>query len=134
MGIEKTPRGFSMMRFVDAEGRPCSIQDSSLAEEACLWLGRDGADHQVRMHLTQDMAERLVERLLHDACPDLDFLDRYGSRCVVRPSTDGKSTLEAGIVMDFEGRGQEPMLLSTAETTLLVPMLSTFVEKGSIAG
>jgi hypothetical protein len=37
-----TPRGFSLIEFADTYGDQCSLQASSNASEACVWLGRDG--------------------------------------------------------------------------------------------
>ena len=53
---EKTDRGFKCAKFRDRYDKPCSIQESSLATESCLWLGVE----DYRMHLTQDMASRLI--------------------------------------------------------------------------
>lgn len=132
--MTRTNRGFSLLRFADADGAACSIQDSSLAEEACVWLGRDGADHQVRMHLTQDMARILVGHIRSDVRESLHFLDRYGSKCVVNPSEPGMHSMEVGIVLDFEGRDQRPMRLTSREKDVLIPILSRFADQGSISG
>lgn len=35
----KTERGFSRMEFTDRNGVKCSLQQSSLAFEDCIWLG-----------------------------------------------------------------------------------------------
>jgi hypothetical protein len=56
--LEKTNRGFAIGRFEDRYGRECSIQESSLADESCLWLGADD-----RMHLTRAMAADLIPLL-----------------------------------------------------------------------
>lgn len=61
MKIERTERGFKRGDFLDRYGQPCSIQESSLATEAALWLGRD----PMRMHLTQDMARDILPLLAH---------------------------------------------------------------------
>lgn len=37
--FEETPRGFVVARFVDRYGVECSLQASSLATEAAVWLG-----------------------------------------------------------------------------------------------
>ena len=37
--FNKTGRGFSRGEFTDRNGVSCSIQMSSLATEACIWLG-----------------------------------------------------------------------------------------------
>jgi len=69
---EKTQRGFERAEFQDRYDIKCSIQDSSLATEAAIWLGPEerfgdkekGELYKVhdpqRMHLTQDMAAKLI--------------------------------------------------------------------------
>ena len=39
--MEKTERGFLRGEFTDRYGHECSIQESSLATEECIWLGCD---------------------------------------------------------------------------------------------
>lgn len=34
-----TERGFSRYEFTDFNGEPCSLQQSSIATEDCIWLG-----------------------------------------------------------------------------------------------
>lgn len=67
MTFSKTERGFSLFEFTDRYGQKCSLQESSLAEEACAWCGVDvdlnGKEVNNRMHLTQEMALRLSELL-----------------------------------------------------------------------
>lgn len=74
----QTDRGFARGDFVDRYHQKCSIQDSSLAAEAAVWLGVDfgipkkpGEEGKEkihnRMHLTQDMARELAAVLLHFA-------------------------------------------------------------------
>lgn len=77
--FNKTERGFGIGEFTDFYGKKCSIQDSSLATQAAIWLGisnpeiksfRPGEgwrDYQLpsdvtvfsRMHLTIPMAKEL---------------------------------------------------------------------------
>lgn len=68
--FERTDRGFGLGRFQDRYGQACSIQESSLATEACLWLGCDeilrapGSEPvNGRIHLTQAMAAELIPLL-----------------------------------------------------------------------
>lgn len=73
MSIELKPtnRGFIRGDFKDRYGAECSIQESSLAEEYCLWLGcnhetvhdKTGQPCGSRMHLTQQMAAGLIPLL-----------------------------------------------------------------------
>lgn len=70
MELHPTGRGFAKAEFMDRYGKPCSIQESSLATEACIWLGcehetvdADGSPIGARMHLTQAMAAELIPLL-----------------------------------------------------------------------
>ena len=62
--IGKTQRGFKLAEFEDRYANKCSIQDSSLATEAAIWLGVDtdsmGVELSTRMHLTVDMVKSLL--------------------------------------------------------------------------
>lgn len=64
MKYRKTDRGFPIFEFEDRYKSQCSVQDSSLAFESCLWLGVDkafnGEETSTRMHLTQDMVKELL--------------------------------------------------------------------------
>jgi len=84
MKLKKTNRGFQLAEFKDQHGLECSIQESSLATKACIWLGIDnpyvkvmgqpgegwidfplpaGVQISSRMHLTQAMAKKLLPHL-----------------------------------------------------------------------
>lgn len=89
--VSTTPRGFALGRFEDSKGVACSIQESSIASYAAIWLGceeiglkrfepgkgwRDVALEQdsphgvahianTRMHLDQDQAAALIPLLQH---------------------------------------------------------------------
>lgn len=92
MELHKTQRGFKKITFNDRYAEGCSIQESSLATEAAIWLGIEDANPQMfipyanpawkplplptlpegghfafstRMHLTQDLAEELIPILQH---------------------------------------------------------------------
>jgi len=98
----RTGRGFGKGEFVDRYGEKCSIQESSLAEEAAIWLGIDAVQPKIfrpgqggwsnielptdgdvlcsgRMHLTQKHIKALLPILTHFAetglLPDRTFLD-----------------------------------------------------------
>ena len=61
--IGKTDRGFALGQFVDRYKQQCSVQDSSLAAEAAIWLGVDvdlNGKECTRMHLTTEMAAALL--------------------------------------------------------------------------
>ncbi|MCP4741455.1 MAG: hypothetical protein GY871_04395 [Actinomycetales bacterium] len=80
-----TQRGFGRIEFIDRYGDECSVQESSLATERCIWLGISDAKPQIctpgkgwsevplpegtfigsRMHLTQGMAAELIPILQH---------------------------------------------------------------------
>lgn len=71
--LERNGRGFIVGKFRDRYQQECSIQESSLATEACIWLGCNematdpvtGEPYPPRMHLTQEMAEDLIELLTY---------------------------------------------------------------------
>jgi hypothetical protein len=56
----KTPRGFRLIEFKSHihEGEN-SIQESSLADEACLWIGKDSE----RMHISRKQAREIAKIL-----------------------------------------------------------------------
>jgi hypothetical protein len=47
MEIAKTARGFNFGSFKDINGVECSIQESSIATEVCLWLGVNDVNPQI---------------------------------------------------------------------------------------
>lgn len=63
INMRKTDRGFLLGEFEDHYKNPCSIQESSLADEDCIWLGTSEGKIHSRMHLTQDMAVELIRHL-----------------------------------------------------------------------
>lgn len=103
--FEKTARGFSRGEFTDHYGMECSIQDSSLASEACIWLGitnaevktfnnppgsgwrvpklPDGTSIFSRMHLTIPMAKELRTAL-----------DRFIENESVMPQNDKEAVIQ----------------------------------------
>lgn len=60
---QENERGFLRLSWRDRYGQHCSLQESSLASEACVWLGEDGS----RMHLTRRHAQVLAEHLAYFA-------------------------------------------------------------------
>lgn len=76
MKSKRTGRGFAIFEFTDRYGQKCSLQDSSLASEAAIWLGVDNTgpritgpnekfneDVNARMHLTTEMVQELITHL-----------------------------------------------------------------------
>jgi hypothetical protein len=77
--FKTTSRGFRLGTFKDRYGEISEIQESSLADEAAIWLGcrgrvevgppweeyklPDNAVMHSRMHLTQDMVRELLPLL-----------------------------------------------------------------------
>lgn len=67
----ETNRGFGIIEFQDKYGQECSLQESSIATQRCVWLGvdrgiRDGnylQDIHARMHLTQEQVTNLLPYL-----------------------------------------------------------------------
>ncbi len=47
MKIEPNERGFLFGNFLDLYGSKCSIQESSLATDDCIWLGIDDPDPKI---------------------------------------------------------------------------------------
>jgi hypothetical protein len=73
MNWKTTDHGFRLGKFSDQNGKQCSVQESSLAINECVWLGCDddplidsvtGQFVGNRMHLTRDMAFYLSSVLL----------------------------------------------------------------------
>jgi hypothetical protein len=72
-----TKRGFRIDEFNDLYGKKCSIQESSLATRAAIWLGCEEGTHydhegrvvvipqdcSARMHVDKPLARYLVRRL-----------------------------------------------------------------------
>jgi len=75
MKFKETNRGFLLAEFEDRYGQLCSIQESSLATDDCIWLGvtrgipkkfgGSEQDIQGRMHLTREMVSSLLPPLLY---------------------------------------------------------------------
>lgn len=87
--VDKTNRGFGIVKFKDEYGVDCSLQKSSLADNDCIWLGVEDlqpkilackvnggipngwVDYEIskdvlfhkRMHLTRDMVKQLLPLL-----------------------------------------------------------------------
>jgi len=87
--LSVTNRGFHVVAFLDRNGEECSLQESSLATEHCVWLGCDeiglkkftpgkgwedvelqqdhpyGVTHNAntRMHLTREQVAKLLPYL-----------------------------------------------------------------------
>ena len=61
MKVKPTQRGFLRGEWIDRYETRCSVQESSLATEPCIWLGVDDK----RMHLTVDMVSALLPQLQH---------------------------------------------------------------------
>ena len=47
MIFNKTERGFSTITFKDRYNTTCSLQDSSIATESCIWFGVDDPNPQI---------------------------------------------------------------------------------------
>lgn len=47
MKIEKTGRGFPIIKFDDFYNHRCSLQLSSIVEPECIWLGVNNADPRI---------------------------------------------------------------------------------------
>jgi len=72
MDFKPTKKGFLRGEFEDRFGAVCSVQESSMVGEDCIWLGVeadfDGREvRNGRMHLTQQQALELMPILRHFA-------------------------------------------------------------------
>ena len=86
--LTKTARGFAVYHFLDRYNENCSLQESSLATEDCIWMGVNrapvkmlnpdpdgtgwvdcelpaGAEVFSRMHLTRNQVKTLLPMLIH---------------------------------------------------------------------
>ncbi len=88
--VKRTERGFCLLTFFDYYDQECSLQESSLAEEAAIWFGITDANPQIlastvipngtgwikydvpedvllstRMHLTREQVGKLLPILQH---------------------------------------------------------------------
>ncbi|MBN9310835.1 MAG: hypothetical protein J0I99_00460 [Devosia sp.] len=61
--VMHTSRGFAIIEFPDLYNKPASLQDSSLATDAAVWIGAG----EERAHLNQDMVRRLLPALVRFA-------------------------------------------------------------------
>ena len=111
--IEKTQRGFALAKFVDRYDIKCSIQDSSIATEACLWLGVDDPQPQI----TARDAVAIGREDLLKPVGDPERLNGWVSYPL--PAQVSLSTR---------------MHLTVEQVKALLPVLQTFVETGSIDG
>lgn len=59
--FNRTDRGFTIGRFIDRYEMPCSVQDSSLATEAAIWLGLDDARPMVLASQAQGVGVQTSE-------------------------------------------------------------------------
>ena len=75
--VEHTARGFEVVHFTDLYGEECTLQVSSLAEPAAVWLGcqNNAKPHHVtqepnspRMHLSRAQVKGLVRQLKNWLC------------------------------------------------------------------
>lgn len=143
MNIERSNNGCSSVQFADAAGSECVLKDSSLASEACCWFGtcrspgRRG-DHMPRMHLTVEMARRVARAM----CAALEgrpfekqeFVDRYGSTCIVGAPSGAPSLISLGVTRDFEGNDGLAMQLDGDCIRKTMPFLLGFLATGSVSG
>lgn len=94
MEIRKTERGFKIGEFTDLDGKPCSLQESSLATEAAVWFGVQDATPMCngkpvefpkntlftsRMHLTTRLV-RMILRRFKKFVADESFKELHGKQ------------------------------------------------------
>ena len=81
--MDKTERGFGKIEFIDKYDKKCSLQESSLATDDCIWLGIDDPEPKrmepnkgwfpfhipedvlisTRMHLNKEQVKELLPYL-----------------------------------------------------------------------
>jgi hypothetical protein len=66
MKVEKTNRGFQIIKFQDRYGEECSLQQSSLADyeppgTSALWFGVGGNRMHLDLHLINQILPHLVQ-------------------------------------------------------------------------
>lgn len=137
-GVTTIGDGRGTRTFVDAEGMDCSMNDSSLAGDACIWLGVDrteGGKGTNRMHLTLGMTRRVAREMQRHADgtsvegPVDLFTDRSGSQCAIECT--GRSLL-VGVITGFEGNVGMPMTLTREMCRDLLPFLVGFLQNGHL--
>ena len=74
MKKEETNRGFSILRFVDRYGEKCSLQESSLANESCIWLGIDNVT--IKEEGWHPLYPARVRELPEEQCANLSTFGR----------------------------------------------------------
>lgn len=116
----KTERGFTIMEFKDHGGLASSLQDSSLATDDAVWLGR-GSD---RMHLNRAGVNAILPYLdlyLEETdFPLARFTDLYGDECEAYTQDD---ILNIGTLGGI-------MTLDREQVRTLRPLLTHFTETG----
>lgn len=78
--VQKTTRGFALVKFTDLYEQKCSLQKSSIASVHAIWFGVDNTGPQLhdekgvynadvfsRMHLSQQAVKDLLPILQHFA-------------------------------------------------------------------
>lgn len=115
--ITRTSRGFALINFMDYNDTACSLQESSLATDAAIWLGPDNAAPQrlvpggegwqpvpfpdgtsftTRMHLTREQVRYLLPFLktfaeigtLSTTYPPIDSADALFNCCTESQEPD----------------------------------------------
>jgi len=66
MKVEKTERGFQIIEFKDRYDEECSLQESSLASESCVWLGVDNNKLKMMAKNGQEDGTEWIEIPLHE--------------------------------------------------------------------
>lgn len=104
-----TPRGFTRVDFKDRYGEECSLQASSLATEAAIWLGVDTP--KLRVMAPQGAG----------FSASLEFDDGSSGWATVGVKVDGGSVLQTG-----------RMHLTQDMVKVLLPALQEFVDTGEL--
>lgn len=131
MNIEYTDRGFVLIRFADAAGVECSLQESSIADDERIWLGPKGKPDEIsRMHLDKSRTLMLMAIMKsvaegRETMPMVTFMDTNGQRCVASNDHAGNVRIVAG-----DKPVIQPMVLDAPLALELLGHLEVFIQNG----
>ena len=119
--LDRTQRGFPTAAFTDRYGSECSIQESSLATDRCIWLGVDEpwADYErkrdvvlatVARQLTPEQRKATLDQLntprMHLTCDQvldlLPMLTRFATTGELMSTDEDQATLLVRRVKELE--------------------------------
>lgn len=143
---ENNDRGLCKFSFDDVLKKECNMQDSSIATEACIWFGKVNDQKSLRMHLTIQGVEQIIN-YMNDFISDkliseVLYEDKYRQQCKLFVKVDSNdSLLHLGIyntgkqISGPNGNYSENvdgiMVLNKDMAIQLLPILRTFSQTES---